>query len=59
MKTIYQDGISDIGSTTLAGKLNLISVSSNLDLIDTFTLLGDPATNLERSYQICVPLTQN
>jgi hypothetical protein len=59
MKTIYQDGISDIGSATLAGKLNLLSVGSNLDLIDTFNLLGDPATNLERSYQIYIPLTQN
>jgi hypothetical protein len=59
MNTIYQDGISDIGSATLAGKLNLLAVGSNLDLIDTFTLLGDPATNLERSHQIYVPITQN
>ncbi len=58
MKTIYQDGISDIGSATLAGKLNLLSVGSHLDLIDTFNLLGDPATNLERSYQIYMPLNQ-
>jgi len=58
METIYQDGISDIGSATLAGKLNLLSVGSNLDLIDTFTLLGDPATNLERSYQNYLPLTK-
>jgi hypothetical protein len=58
MKTIYQDGISDIGSATLAGKLNLLSVGSHLDLIDTFNLLGDPATNLERSYQIYIPLNQ-
>ena len=32
---------------TLAGKLELVaSGSSALDLVDTFTLLGDPATNL-------------
>ena len=58
MKAIYQDGISEIGSATLAGKLNLLSVGSHLDLIDTFNLLGDPATNLERSYQIYMPLNQ-
>ena len=36
-----------IGAATLAGKLALIaSASSALDLLDTFTLLGDPATHL-------------
>ena len=59
METIYRDGISEIGSAALAGKLNLAAVGSNLDLIDTFTLLGDPATKLERSYQIYVPITKN
>ena len=59
METIYQDGISEIGSAALAGKLNLAAVGSNPDLIDTFTLLGDPATKLERSYQIYVPITKN
>jgi hypothetical protein len=59
MKTIYQDGISEIGKAALAGKLNLVSVGTSLDLIDTFNLLGDPATKLERSYQIYMPQTQN
>ena len=59
MDTIYQDGISEIGAATLAGKLNLASVGSNPDLIDTFTLLGDPATKLERSYLIYLPINQN
>jgi len=59
METIYQDGISEIGAAILAGKLNLASVGSNQDLIDTFTLLGDPATKLERSYQIYLPLNTN
>jgi len=36
-----------IGAGTLSGKLKLVaSGSSALDLVDTFTLLGDPATNL-------------
>ncbi|MGB5846538.1 MAG: C25 family cysteine peptidase, partial [Anaerolineales bacterium] len=59
MDTIYQDGISEIGAAILAGKLNLASVGSNPDLIDTFTLLGDPATKLERSYLIYLPINQN
>jgi hypothetical protein len=59
MNTIYEDDISEIGQATVAGKLNLASVGSNLDLIDTFTLLGDPATKLDRSYQNYLPLTHN
>jgi hypothetical protein len=59
MKTVYQDGISEIGIATLAGRLNLLSVGTSLDLIDTFNLLGDPATKLARSYQIYLPQTQN
>jgi hypothetical protein len=59
MKTIYQDRISEIGKATLAGKLKLASVGTNLDLIDTFNLLGDPATKLERSYQNYIPITIN
>jgi hypothetical protein len=59
MEAIYHDGISEIGSAVLAGKLNLASVGSNPDLIDTFTLLGDPATKLERSYQLYLPTNSN
>jgi hypothetical protein len=58
METIYQDGISEIGSAALAGKLNLASVGSHPDLIDTFTLLGDPATRLEITHQMYVPITK-
>ena len=60
------DGLIDIympdmkyGDAAIAGKLNLLSVGGHLDLIDTFTMLGDPATNLERSYQIYMPITKN
>ncbi|MFZ1631127.1 MAG: hypothetical protein WAV70_19645, partial [Anaerolineae bacterium] len=42
---------------TLAGKLNLVASGSGaLDLVDTFTLLGDPATNLNLTL---VPWTHN
>ena len=40
----YQGGNMDLGSAIIAGKLNL--GSSYQDLLDTFTLLGDPALNL-------------
>jgi hypothetical protein len=33
-----------LGSGTLAGKLEVWSSGVDLDLLDTFTLLGDPAT---------------
>ncbi len=40
-----QDGT--IGAATLAGKLALVASGAGaLDLLDTFTLLGDPATQL-------------
>lgn len=57
MKTVFTHGISDLGSAALAGKLNLTSVGVNPDLVDTFTLLGDPATKLERSFQNYIPIT--
>jgi hypothetical protein len=59
MSTVFTHGISDIGTAALAGKLNLASVGVNPDLIDTFTLLGDPATKLERSFQNYIPITKN
>jgi hypothetical protein len=59
LETIYEDGVSEIGAAALAGKLDLAAVGSHPDLIDTFTLLGDPATRLERSYQVYVPITKN
>ncbi len=59
LEAIYEDGVGEIGAAALAGKLNLASVGSNPDLIDTFTLLGDPATKYERSYQMYAPLTNH
>jgi len=35
--------VPTVGQATLAGKLNLWSTSSNLDLLDTYILFGDPA----------------
>ncbi len=45
MQTIIKDGTPQIGQAALAGKtLLLANQPAYLDLLDTFTLLGDPAT---------------
>jgi hypothetical protein len=47
LASAFQRHERTIGAGTLSGKLKLVaSGSSALDLVDTFTLLGDPATNL-------------
>ena len=40
------DGSITLGQATTAAKLNLWASGSNLDLIDTYLLFGDPATEL-------------
>ncbi len=51
-----------LGAATLAGKAELaLSRSDHLDLLDTFTLFGDPATTLEfvtpnEDYDVYLPL---
>jgi hypothetical protein len=59
LNSIYDDGSGELGLAALAGKLNLAGIGAYSDLIDTFTLLGDPATKLERSYITYMPITQN
>ncbi|MBK9613498.1 MAG: hypothetical protein IPO34_19265 [Dehalococcoidia bacterium] len=57
LASTFQRHEGTIGAGTLAGKLQLVaSGSSALDLVDTFTLLGDPATNLNLTL---VPWTHN
>jgi hypothetical protein len=41
--------VQTLGEATLAGKLLLASTGQNLDLLDTFVLLGDPAMRLNRT----------
>jgi hypothetical protein len=59
LNSVYKDGTGELGLATLAGKINLAGIGAYSDLIDTFTLLGDPATKLERSYITYLPITQN
>ena len=47
LASVFQGPASTLGAATLSGKLALAaSASSALDLLETFTLLGDPATRL-------------
>ena len=47
LASAFQRHEGTIGAGTLSGKLKLVaSGSSALDLVDTFTLLGDPVTHL-------------
>jgi hypothetical protein len=43
---MYVNRQPDVGAAILAGKLELAATGQHLDLIDTFTWLGDPATRV-------------
>ena len=43
LNALLRDGVSSIGEATMAGKLNLASVGTSPDLLDTYLLFGDPA----------------
>jgi hypothetical protein len=47
LKRVYQDGLPDVGAAALAGKLALAAAGQDLDLIDTYGWLGDPATTVQ------------
>ncbi len=48
-RAVFSDRVSTVGQATLAGKISLAAAGQNLDLLDTFTLLGDPALRLDRT----------
>lgn len=48
-RAVFSDTVSTLGQATWAGKLSLATAGTNLDLIDTFTLLGDPALQPNRT----------
>ena len=45
-QAVFQDGVRTLGEATTAGKLKLWATGGNLDLLDTYLLFGDPATNM-------------
>jgi len=47
MRSVFVEGKTNLGLAAFSGKLRLAASNpSSLDLVDTFTLLGDPATSL-------------
>jgi hypothetical protein len=60
LESVYLDGRPDLGLATQSGKLRLAaSQPFALDLLDTFNLLGDPATQLHViSHNVFVPLVR-
>ena len=47
-RAVFSDTVSAVGQAALSGKLSLAATGQYLDLLDTFTLLGDPAMRLDR-----------
>jgi hypothetical protein len=41
---LFAEHVTTVGEATMAGKLALAASGQHLDLLDTFTLLGDPTT---------------
>ncbi len=59
---VFADGVGTIGEAALAGKLALVASGLNLDLLDTFILLGDPALRLDQTvvpwaHKVFLPVT--
>lgn len=51
LNNIITNGTPELGRAAMAGKLGVVSnAPAHLDLIDTFTLLGDPATRYDYDF---------
>jgi hypothetical protein len=48
-QAVFQTPVNTLGEAALSGKLSLAATNWNLDLLDTFTLLGDPALGVNRT----------
>ena len=49
IRAVFSSSASTVGQATWAGKLSLASTGQYLDLLDTYTLLGDPALKFNRT----------
>jgi len=49
LQTVFSDAAHTMGEAALSGKLSLAAAGQNSDLLDTFTLLGDPALRLDQT----------
>ena len=57
-QAVMQQGQTNLGAATLAGKMHLYAAGFYLDLIDTYTLFGDPAMTLSSVLKPDVAVTQ-
>jgi hypothetical protein len=48
--SLFQDGDWGLGQAALSGKLRLFNTGSDDDLIQTFTIYGDPAMRIQNPY---------
>ncbi len=56
LQSLLVDGEVELGTAVLSGKLNLFTNRpTNLDLLDTFTLFGDPATRYNTDFWPGIP----
>lgn len=60
LTAVFQQGAYRLGWAAQAGKLALYTAGQDYDLIDTFTVFGDPALRLPsgRGYQVYLPLVR-
>ncbi len=57
---VFRDGLANLGQATSYGKLYLWTSRENLDLMDTYLLFGDPATNINMPLRdLFLPLISN
>lgn len=49
---VFADGVWQLGPATLAAKLALFEAGYSYDLIDTFTIFGDPALHVKSPYAL-------
>jgi len=45
-RAVFQDGLRTLGQAIIAGKLELWAIGYARDMIDSYTLFGDPATEI-------------
>ncbi len=48
----FRDGNWRLGEAALAAKLRLYATGGNLDLVHTYTIIGDPALRIKTPYQL-------
>jgi hypothetical protein len=50
-EAVFVDEVDTVGAAALAGKLELAASGLSADLLDTFSLLGDPSLRIDRTIQ--------